>query len=97
RWAIEMACTKVAKGPLWAVGGGGQDVGVLDLVGGDEAAVDEQFGHLPPLGEGGGGQPGPDGLAEPLDPVGDRGECQPLLGSGLQLPLLGGQGGLAAV
>src|SRR5690242_18091050 len=97
RWRIEMVFTQLAKGPVRPVGGGGQDVADLDLVAGDDDAVDEQFGQLPPLGEGGGGQPGPDGLAEPLDPVGDRGEFQPLLGSGLQLPLLGGQGGLAAV
>src|SRR5262249_17745131 len=97
RWRVGMVFTQLAKGPGWRLGGGGQDVADLDLVVGDDDAVDEQFGQLPPLGEGGGGQPGPDGLAEPLDPVGDRGEFQPLLGSGLQLPLLGGQGGLAAV
>ena len=97
RWRIEMVFSQLAKGPVRPVCGGGQDVADLDLVVGDDDAVDEQFGQLPPLGEGGGGQPGPDGLAEPLDPVGDGGEFQPLLGSGLQLPLLGGQGGLAAV
>ena len=94
---IEMVFTQVAKGPVWPVGGGGQDVADLDLVVGDDDAVDEQLGQLPPLGEGGGGQSAPDGMAEALDPVGDCGEFQPLLGSGLQLPLLGGQGGLAAV
>jgi hypothetical protein len=52
---------------------------------------------LPPLGEGGGGQAGPDGLAECLDPAGDRGEFQPLLGSGVQLVLLGLERGAAAV
>jgi hypothetical protein len=57
-----------------AVRGGGQDVADLDLVVGDDDAVDKQLGQLPPLGEGGGGQPGPDGLAEALDPVGDGGE-----------------------
>ena len=97
RWRIEMVFSQLAKGPVRPVCGGGQDVADLDLVVGDDDAVDEQFGQLPPLGEGGGGQPGPDGLAEPLDPVGDGGEFQPLLGSGLQLSLLGGQGGLAAV
>jgi hypothetical protein len=52
---------------------------------------------LPPLGEGGGGQPGPDGLAEAVDPVGDCLEFEPLLGGGLQLPLLGEQGLAPAV
>jgi len=55
RWRIEMVFTQLAKGPVWPVGGGGQDVADLDLVVGDDDAVDEQFGQLPPLGEGGGG------------------------------------------
>jgi hypothetical protein len=49
------------------------------------------------LGEGGGGQPGSDGLAERLDPIGDGAQLQPLLGDGVQLALLGGQRGPAAV
>ena len=52
---------------------------------------------MAPLGEGGGGQPGPDGLAEALDPLGDCLEFEPLLGGGLQLPLLGEQGVVPAV
>ena len=42
-------------------------------------------------------EPGADGLAECLDAVGDGPEFQPLLGGGVQLPLLGCQGGVAAV
>jgi hypothetical protein len=49
------------------------------------------------LGEGGGGQPGPDGLAEGLDPIGDGAQLQPLLGDRVQLALLGQQRGPAAV
>jgi hypothetical protein len=48
------------------------------------------------LGEGGGGQPGADGLAERLNPIGDGGEFQPLFGGGIQLALLGLQRGAAA-
>ncbi len=47
--------------------------------------------------EGGCGQPGADGLAERLDTVGDGLQFQPLSGGGIQLALLGRQGGAAAV
>jgi hypothetical protein len=52
---------------------------------------------LPPLGEGGGAESGADGLAECLDAVGDGVQFQLLPGGGVQLPLLGRQGGVAAV
>jgi len=45
----------------------------------------------------GGGQPGPDGLAECLDPVGDGAEFQLLPGRGVQLALPGEEGVAAAV
>jgi hypothetical protein len=51
----------------------------------------------PPLLECGGGESGADGLAECLDAVGDGAEFQPLPGGGIQLALLGEQGGAAAV
>jgi hypothetical protein len=60
------------------------------LVVGHDHAVDEQLDQQPPLGEAGGGQPGPDGLAERLDPTGHRAKLQPLLGDRIQLALLGG-------
>jgi SRSO17 transposase len=97
RWAIEMVFSQLAKGPVRPVGGGWQHVADLDLAVGDDHAVDEQFGELPPLGEGGGGQPGPDGLAEALDSVGDGGKFQLLPGGDFQLPLLGEQGVVPAV
>jgi len=97
RWEIEMVFPQLAKGPVWPVGGGGQDVADLNPAAGDDHAVDEQLGQLPSLGEGGGGQPGPDGAAEPLDPAGDGLQFEPLPGGGLQLPLLGQQCGVAAV
>jgi DDE superfamily endonuclease len=97
RWSIEMVFSQLAKGPVWPVGGGWQHVADLDLAAGDDHAVDEQLGQLPPLGEGGGGQPGPDGAAEPPDPAGDGLQFEPLPGGGLQLPLLGQQRGVAAV
>jgi hypothetical protein len=87
-----MVFSQLAKGPVRPVGRGGQHVADLNLAVGDDDAVDEQFGQLPPLGKGGGGQPGPDGLAETLDPLGDCLEFEALLGGGLQLPLLGEQG-----
>jgi hypothetical protein len=89
RWEIEMVFPQLAKGPVRPVGGGWQHVADLGLAVGDDHAVDQQLGQLPPLGEGGGGQPGPDGLAEPLDPVGDAGEFQALLGDRVELALLG--------
>src|SRR5215472_16250966 len=94
---VEMVFPQLAKGAVRPVGGGWQHVADLDLAAGDDHAVDEQFGQLSPLGEGGGGQPGPDGAAEPLDPAGDGGQFEPLPGGGLQLPLLGQQCGVAAV
>jgi hypothetical protein len=97
RELVEMVFSQLAKGPVRSVGRGWQHVADLDVAAGDDHAVDEQLGQLPSLGEGGGGQPGPDGLAECLDPVGDSGEFQPLLGSGVQLTLLGLERGAAAV
>src|SRR6266704_2272048 len=78
RWAIDMVFTQLAKGAVRPVGGGREHVSDLDLVVGDDHAVDEQLGELPPLLEGGGVQPGADGLAECLDAVGDGAEFQPL-------------------
>ena len=97
RWRIEMVFPQLAKGAVRPVGGSREHVADLDLVVGDDDAVDEQLGELPPLGEGGGGEPGADGLAECLDPVGDGAEFQPLPGRGIQLALLGEQGVAAAV
>jgi hypothetical protein len=97
RWPVEMVFPQLAKGPVWAVGGGRQHVADLDFAVCDDDAVDEQLGQLPPLREGGGGQSGADRLAECLDPVSDGCEFQPLLGGGVQLVLLGQQGGMPAV
>ena len=97
RWTTEMVFPQLAKGPVWAVGGGWEYVADLDFAVCDDDAVDEQLSQLPPLREGGGGQPGADRLAECLDPVSDGGEFQPLLGGGVQLVLLGQQGGMPAV
>ena len=96
-WRIEMVFTHLAKRAVRPVGGGWEHVADLDLVVGDDHPVDEQFGQQPALLEGGGGQPGADGLAECLDPVGDGLQFQPLAGGGVQLALLGRQGGAAAV
>src|SRR6266704_1668281 len=97
RWESDMVFTQLAKGAVRPVRGGREDVADLDLAAGDDHPVDEQLGQLPPLLEGGGGQPGPDGPAECLDPVSDDSEFQPLPGGGVQLPLLGEQGGMPAV
>ena len=97
RWHIEMVFTQLAKRAVRPVGGGREHVADLDLAVGDDHAVDEQLGQQPPLLEGGGGQPGPDGLAECLDPVGDGAEFQLLPGRGVQLALLGEQRVAAAV
>ena len=97
RWAVEMVFTQLAKRAVRPVGGGWEHVADLDLVVGDDHPVDEQFGQQPALLEGGGGQPGADGLAECLDPVGNGLQFQPLAGGGVQLALLGHQSGAAAV
>jgi Insertion element 4 transposase N-terminal/Transposase DDE domain len=97
RWAIEMVFTQLAKRAMRPVGGGREHVADLGLVVGDDDPVDEQFGQLPPLLEAGGGQPGPDGLAECLDAVGDGLEFEPLPGSSVQLVLLGEQRGVPPV
>jgi len=97
RWSIEMVFTQLAKRAVRPSGGGRQDVADLDVAVGDDHAVDEQFGQLPPLLEAGGGQAGADGLAECLDPVGDGAEFQLLPGGGVQLALLGEQRVAAAV
>jgi hypothetical protein len=83
RWHSEMVFTQLAKRAVWAFGGGREHVADLDLVAGDDHAVDEQFGEQPPLLEGGGGEAGPDGLAEALDPVGDGLEFESLPGGGV--------------
>jgi SRSO17 transposase len=80
RWKIEMVFTQLAKRAVRPVRGDREHVADLGVAVGDDYAVDEQLGELPALVEGGGGQPGPDRLAECLDPVGDSGELQPLLG-----------------
>ena len=80
---IEMVFTQLAKRAVRPVRGGWQDVADLDLVLGDDYPVDEQLGQLPALLEGGGGEPGPDGLAEALDPVGRGLEFEPLPGGGI--------------
>jgi hypothetical protein len=92
-----MVFTQLAKRAVWSVGGGREHVADLGLAVGDDDAVDEQLGELPSLGEGGGGKACADGLAECLDAVGDGVQFQPLAGSGGQLLLPGGQGGVAAV
>jgi hypothetical protein len=97
RWAIEMVVPQLAKRAVRPGRGGGQHVADLDLAVGDDHPVDEQLGQPPALLEGGGGQPGPDGPAECLDAGGDGAEFQPLPGGGVQLPLLGEQGGMPAV
>src|SRR5204862_4870357 len=91
RWSIEMVFTQLAKRAVRPVGGGREHVADLDVAVGDDDAVDEQLGQLPPLGEGGGGQAGADSLAECLDPAGDSAEFQPLPGGGVELALLGEQ------
>jgi DDE superfamily endonuclease len=94
---IEMVFTQLAKRAVRPLGGGREHVADLHLVVGDDHAVDEQLGEQPPLLEGSGGEPGPDGLAEALDPAGGGLEFEPLAGGGIELPLLGGQGGMPAV
>ena len=83
RRAIEMVFTQLAKRAVRPLGGGREHVADLDLVAGDDHAVDEQFGEQPPLLEGGGGEAGPDGLAEALDPAGDGLEFESLPGGGI--------------
>src|SRR6516165_6357573 len=94
---VEMVFPQLAKRAVRPVGGGREHVADLDLAVGDYDAVDKQLGQQPALLEGGGSQPGPDGLAECLDPVGDGAEFQLLPGRGIQLALLGEQRGAAAV
>jgi hypothetical protein len=57
RWPIEMVFPQLAKRAVRAVGRGGQDVADLHVAVGDDDAVDEQLGQLPPLVEGGGASP----------------------------------------
>ena len=59
------------KGGVRAVGRGWQHVADLDFAVGDDHPVDVQLGQLSPLRERGRCEPGADGLAECLDPVGD--------------------------
>jgi hypothetical protein len=94
---IEMVFTQLAKRAVRPVGGGREHVADLGIAVGDDDAVDEQLGQLPSLVDGGGGEAGAGGLAECLDAVSDGSEFQPLPCGGVQLPLLGRQGGVAAV
>ena len=97
RWTIEMVFSQLAKGPVRALGRDREHVADLDFVVGDDHAVDEPLCQLPPLREGGRCESGADGLAECFDAVGDGLQFYPLAGGGVQLALLGGQGGAAAV
>ncbi len=97
RWPIEMVFPQLAKRAVRPIAGDREHVADLGFAVGDDHPVDEQLSELPPLVEGGGGQPGADGLAECLDPVGHGPQLQPLPGDGVQLALLGGQRGAAAV
>jgi DDE superfamily endonuclease len=97
RWSIEMVFPQLAKAWVGALGCDRQHVADLHLAVGDDHPVDEQLHQQPPLRERGRGQPVPDGLAEALDPVGDSAELQPLSGDRVQLALLVGQGGPAAL
>src|SRR6266542_4622808 len=97
RWPVEMVFPQLAKARVRALGCGGQRVADLDLAVGHDHPVDEQLHQQPPLGERGRGQPVPDGPAETLDPVGDSAKLQPLLRDRVQLVLLVGQGGPAAL
>src|SRR6266540_1305961 len=97
RWQVEMVFPQLAKARVRALGCGGQRVADLDLAVGHDHPVDEQLHQQPPLGERGRGQPVPDGPAETLDPVGDSAKLQPLLRDRVQLVLLVGQGGPAAL
>src|SRR6266508_4467278 len=97
RWPEEMVFPQLAKARVRALGCGGQRVADLDLAVGHDHPVDEQLHQQPPLGERGRGQPVPDGPAETLDPVGDSAKLQPLLRDRVQLVLLVGQGGPAAL
>src|SRR5260370_10370917 len=78
RRRIEMVFTQLAKRVVRPVGGRGEDVADVDLAVGDDDAVDEQLGQLPPLGEGGGVGSGTGGLAERLGAVGERLQFQPV-------------------
>src|SRR5260370_6783963 len=91
RWKIEMVFTQLAKRAVRPLRRGREHVADLGFAVGDDHAVDEQLGQQPALLEGGGGQPGPDGLAEGLDPVGDSAEVQLLPGRGIELALLNEQ------
>jgi hypothetical protein len=97
RWRIEMVFPQLAIGRMRAVGWGGQHVADLHLAVGHDHPVDEQFDQQPSLRERRRCQPRPDGLAERLDPTGDGTQLEALLGDGVQLALLGGQRGAAAV
>jgi hypothetical protein len=89
RREIEMVFMQLTKRAVRPVGGSREHVADLDVAVGDDDAVDEQLGQLPPLLEGGGGQAGADGAAECLDSVGDGTEFQLLPGGGVELALLG--------
>src|SRR6266536_277152 len=97
QWIAEMVFPQLAKARVRALGCGGQRVADLDLAVGHDHPVDEQLHQQPPLGERGRGQPVPAGPAETLDPVGDSAKLQPLLRDRVQLVLLVGQGGPAAL
>jgi hypothetical protein len=83
RNTVEMVFPQLAKGAVRPVGRGREDVADLDLVIGDDHAVDEQLGELPPLLEGRGSQAGPGGLAEGPDAVGNGLQFQLLPGGGI--------------
>jgi hypothetical protein len=85
RWKIEVVFTQMAKAHALAVGAERDDVADLDLVVGDQHAIDQQL-HQPALpGEVGGGQAGLDPLAERRGRGRPAGELGPPVHLRLQL------------
>jgi hypothetical protein len=88
RWIVEIVHPQMTKPDGGTVAGGGEDVADLDIVVGDNDAINEEFDERSSLVEGRRMQTHPHLRTEVLQRLGDCAEGDLLLCPGIELPLL---------
>ena len=88
---LEIVCAQMTKTCLFTVRGGWDHIADLDLVVGDHHAVNEQFDQVPFLFETGLFETSTHTLAKFLHRLGDPSQFHVFVGTGFQLPQLGGE------
>lgn len=91
-WSIEIVFTQMTKTGVLASGTGRDDIADFDFVVGDHDSIDQQFDERAFLRERGVDQAGVDPLAKCSDCGGQSGQFGLVIGLGVKLLGLGGQG-----